>query len=390
MPAESYVELEFTDFDINFNTQLELLENGFLKPVVYELEVKFGSSYFYHDNFLIAFYMNQLVEFAIVVIENSTYFVGQYIFSSLLGPMITEFTHGYTLPFQISNPLPGQIATDNFVLDYRHTHKPFIGDGFIDMYLVGDLVFRGEICQIEPATMGFHQNGFSQLAVSESAMSCYLNQLAKSSIGQIELDEERFNQLFGTLNVQLNTQSIYEHLPIFQNKLGQNSQPMPLKLKISYSNVEVMFGQFDVDMILKYKLNIAFLIDGGRELLYDEISMITSADVESKNDIVYIKMLNNKIDARAHRKSMPVRNDMNMTQNEYREFLSTWGFTMSFMKKWMNEVVFRDGIRFPFKMEELDTELEFQEKSMHIMLEVNSKAADFFEKEFWTSKEDWI
>jgi hypothetical protein len=51
--------------------------------------------------------MNQFVEFAIVVIENSTYFVGQYIFSSLLGPMMSQFLNDYKFNIDV-NKLPGQ------------------------------------------------------------------------------------------------------------------------------------------------------------------------------------------------------------------------------------------------------------------------------------------
>lgn len=140
-------------------------------------------------------------------------------------------------------------------------------------------------------------------------------------------------------------------------------------------------------MIVKYKLHIAFSIEGGKELLYDEINMVTSADIESRNDIVYIKVLNNKINNGRSKKHMPMRNSMNMTKGDYREFLSTFGFTMNFMKKWLNDVVLRRGVRLPFKMEELETEVKFQEKSMHLLLEVNNDAAKFFEKEFWSAED---
>jgi len=52
------------------------MQSGFLRPVVYGIDIRFGNSYFYHDNAIVAFVMNQFVEFAIVIIENSTYFVG--------------------------------------------------------------------------------------------------------------------------------------------------------------------------------------------------------------------------------------------------------------------------------------------------------------------------
>jgi|APSaa5957512535_1039671.scaffolds.fasta_scaffold331075_1 hypothetical protein len=82
-------------------------------------------------------------------------------------------------------------------------------------------------------------------------------------------------------------------------------------------------------------------------------------------------------------KSMAVRNSMKMTRNEYREFLSTFGFTMNFMKKWMNDVTLRGGVNLPFSMEELYTTVDFQEKSAHIFLEVEKQAEIALERGFW-------
>jgi len=177
LPQSSYVELEFQNFDVDFNTDLELMETGFLKPIVYAIDIKFGNSYFYHDNAFVSFIMNQFVEFAIVIIENSTYFVGQYIFTSMLGPVMTSFLNEYTLTLPISDILPGQNATDTFILDYKHTTRPFIGDGWIDMFIVGEVMTQDHPeCNIEPEPMDFmNNNQFSQLVISQSAMTCMLN-----------------------------------------------------------------------------------------------------------------------------------------------------------------------------------------------------------------------
>ena len=78
-----------------------------------------------------------------------------------------------------------------------------------------------------------------------------------------------------------------------------------------------------------------------------------------------------------------MRNGMNLTPNEYREFLSTFGFTNNYMKKWMNDVVFRNGVRFPYNMSEIYTTIKFQEKSAHIFLEVEDNAAKVLEKGLW-------
>jgi hypothetical protein len=123
-----------------------------------------------------------------------------------------------------------------------------------------------------------------------------------------------------------------------------------------------MFGQFDTDVVIEYQINLGFMDDNtGEELLYDEIRMVTSADIEAQNDIVMINLLNNKIDTASHfgNKKLPIRNSMDMTENDYREFLSTLGFTLNYLKKWLNDVVLRNGIIFPFNTHEFDTSLKF-------------------------------
>ena len=135
------------------------METGFLKPVVYAIDIKFGNSYFYHDNVIVAFIMNQFVEFAIVIIENSTYFVGQYIFTSMLGPVMTSFLNEYQLEMNIKDIFPGQTSEDTFILDYRHTTRPFIGEGWIDMFIVGELVTKDHPeCDILPDPIDFMDN----------------------------------------------------------------------------------------------------------------------------------------------------------------------------------------------------------------------------------------
>ena len=115
--------------------------------------------------------------------------------------------------------------------------------------------------------------------------------------------------------------------------------------------------------------------------MYDELRMITSCDIKAENDVVFVTFLNHKLDSDAkygHR-TLPLRNSMQMTEVEYREFLSSWGFTMTYLKKWVNEDVLVNGIQFPYTMEEFYTTLKFKEKSMHLMLEVEKSFSKIFD-----------
>lgn len=79
---------------------------------------------------------------------------------------------------------------------------------------------------------------------------------------------------------------------------------------------------------------------------------------------------------------------MNMTETEYRDFLSTFTFTLNYLKKWINESVLKRGVRFPYNTSEFNSNLQFQEKSMHFMIEVEDGAAEVFEEDLW-SPLDW-
>jgi hypothetical protein len=163
-------------------------------------------------------------------------------------------------------------------------------------------------------------------------------------------------------------------MPIFKNKIGPNKM---MKIATSYKDINVMLGQFDVDTIIEYTLCIAFYQDDSKqkELLYDELKMVTSFNMKIDNDVAFITILNNKLDLpKKNMKEEPVRNSMEMTDNEYREFLSTFGFTMNFMKKWMNDVTLRGGVYLPYSMEEIYTSIDFSTKAAHIFLEVEDKA----------------
>ena len=41
---------------------------------------------------------------------------------------------------------------------------------------------------------------------------------------------------------------------------------------------------------------------------------------------------------------------MKMTKNEYREFISTLGFSSKYFKNWVNTSVLQDGLALPFNL----------------------------------------
>lgn len=330
--------------------------------------------------------MHQVVQFGLVIIENSVYFVGEYIFTNMAGPVLTNFLNDYQLPLNhIPSPFKGQNTYDNFALDYRQTMDPFLGQGWMDSYFLGELTYNGKGCALEADYFDFMDDQeFSQLVISESAASCALGNIALSNIGKLDFNEARLNSFFSVDNLKFDTSAFAKHIPIFEEKLGPNK---PLRSKISFKNVNVIFGQYDSDIIIDYTTCLSYSLDtlGSSEIFYDEINMVTSMNMKAENDVLFIDLLSHKlnINNKFGQKTSPMRNSMKLTSNEYREFLSTFGFTNNYMKKWLNDVIFRNGVRFPYNMHEIYTTLKFQEKSAHIFLEVEENLDKLLEKDFW-------
>ena len=228
-------------------------------------------------------------------------------------------------------------------------------------------------------------NRMSQLVIGQSAFSCWLNQMAKTPIGRVNFNEERWNTAFGVQDFKLDSTSLADRIKLFQEALGDNK---PLVFDMTFKDISVSFGQFDVDMSIDYTLCLSVRMDllGAKELIYDELMMRSSANVRAENDIMHIDLLEHKLnlDSRGGNRDAPKRNSMDMTTNQYREFLEDFSFTMSEMKKWLNDVVFRgDRVRFPYSLKEFQTSVQFQKNKMHVMIDVEDKAYQFLEEQLW-------
>jgi hypothetical protein len=108
LPSKSKVELIFKDFDIDFACDLVLDDKGYLDPIFYDADIKFGESYLYHDNKIMAFAMHQFVYFGIVIIQNSVYFVGNIVLTDIMGPILDEMLNDYKMKINVPSPFKGE------------------------------------------------------------------------------------------------------------------------------------------------------------------------------------------------------------------------------------------------------------------------------------------
>lgn len=128
-------------------------------------------------------------------------------------------------------------------------------------------------------------------------------------------------------NLNFTSTSLNQHLPIFEQKIGKN---VPLKARIILKDLNVIFGKFDSDIIVEYSASYAVWEEISQKMLIlDEIPMITSMNMKMDDDVVYLDVLKHMIVTDSKYggiKNAPTMNGMNLTNVEYREFVSSVSF----------------------------------------------------------------
>lgn len=81
--------------------------------------------------------------------------------------------------------------------------------------------------------------------------------MAKSDLGQVTIIEETFNSLFRVQDYKLDTTSMSSHIRIFEEKMGKNQ---PMEAGISFKDINIIFGQFEVDVVVEYTFCISFAL----------------------------------------------------------------------------------------------------------------------------------
>ena len=325
LPKESEMVFDIEDLNFDFNTEFETNEFGYLRPILYATNLQWGETAFYHENFLLAVIFDQWIRFTLIIIQNSLYFLGDQIMNGMIEPVMTDFLNNYQFPLHLNDFFKGQDAQGDFFVDLRHVPylNPRIGTGFMDFYFIGEMIYKDENCgdQIVDSNIHFFDvQDQSQLVIGESAFSCIANQWAKSDLGKIYLNEDKFNKLFMVEGYKLNTTSLGRHIKLFEEKVGSDK---PLKFQSEFKNINIQFGKFDTDVVIDYTFCFSVHLDllGARELFYDCIVMSTAANVRAENQILHIELVEHKVnlDTDGANRDKPKRNSMDMTVNEYRE-----------------------------------------------------------------------
>jgi hypothetical protein len=103
------VRLVLTDFnfDITFDPYIDS-KSGALVYRVMDADINFGESYLYHDSWIVAMVMEQVLYYLMVIFENTIFLFGDLILSRMLGPIVDELTNDYRFGITLPSLFPGQ------------------------------------------------------------------------------------------------------------------------------------------------------------------------------------------------------------------------------------------------------------------------------------------
>ena len=107
LPGDGDVVFEFKNMDFKFNCEFNVSSNGYLHPIVYSTDLKWGSSKFYHTDWYWEFLLDTWTRYVLVIIENAIYFLGDYIFTNMLEYPLAALLNHYYLPVYLPEIAPG-------------------------------------------------------------------------------------------------------------------------------------------------------------------------------------------------------------------------------------------------------------------------------------------
>lgn len=405
---ESDVALYFWDLVFEFEFGFRVDSMHYLDPIVYNCAIDFGDSFLYHNNRFVAFAMHQVVKLFLIVVENTCRFshIGAFIYGDLLGPGMDKWLNNYQLEFRdVESMMAGQDATDSFRFDLRQVRDPIIDDGHADFFMHGAMEIFGdaEYCTLDPDDLVFVEDKeseayWSQVIMSESMATCFLNKYYSSELGKVHLDSKSVKAFaYDGSATEFTTSSLSNHLPLFENKMGKNK---PLKMDLGFRDFGLDFWHEDVDgfvdIAVTYTMDMEVSADdiGFEGVVFrDEFRMYSTMNAQVDRDRVYLYMFENELDLDPEygQFTAPREDMLGTTESEYREFISDFGFFLNYIRKYLNNVHFQDGLQLPWTADEIEFDLQFEEQQMHVFIDLTDDADRWFEQEFWDDdfEKDW-
>lgn len=156
-----------------------------------------------------------------VIIKNAMWLFGDMILNGMFFHPFTNALNEFQFPFTLYlwDFFPGQMRQDDFTLDLRSIPfaHPAIGEDKFELFLSGQMIYKNQGCptELKNNNLHFYNNQQSQIVISQSMATCWFAQAQRSKLNHIELDTQKFNQMFNLEGYNLNTTSAFKYIKLF-------------------------------------------------------------------------------------------------------------------------------------------------------------------------------
>ena len=137
-----------------------------------------------------------------------------------------------------------------------------------------------------------------------------------------------------------------------------------MALDLGFRDPKIHFGLEGNDIALEFVLKMSWKTDdfAQKEILFDELRMITEVDLTADNDVLFPTIKNLKLDlgGKYGQKSEPARTTLDMSKGDYEEFIHSVEKSLFSVKNWLNDPIMMNGIIFPWTIEEFKTSVMFK------------------------------
>lgn len=81
--------------------------------------------------------------------------------------------------------------------------------------------------------------------------------------------------------------------------------------------------------------------EGAKDLIYDEIKLVTDLQVRAERDMLLLTIMSHKMERQNqyNQRYQPKKNSINMTDIEYKSFLSEFEQMQGALRQWMNKKI---------------------------------------------------
>lgn len=125
-----------------------------------------------------------------------------------------------------------------------------------------------------------------------------------------------------------------------------------MESKMLFRSVDIKFN-VNPDITFEFVMGLEMSAERNgtmQKVFYDELYLSGTADATMADDVVYIKLQGLELDVAKTMgdKGVAWEDDLLLSEAEYRELISNFDLYMNYLRKYLNNVYFKKGLKMPY------------------------------------------